>query len=129
MQYLTIDGIEYRVRTVYGSLQRTFTVVEGSNSGKAITGRTIRDILGTEYSYTLSVEPDPRFPEDYDAFYDLISTPRVSHRVVMPYGQTTLEFDAAFESGTDKMGATIGGITRWNGLSVTFRPIRPQLEV
>lgn len=128
MQNLTVDGVEYRVRIVYGSLTRAFTVMEGPNSGTAITGRAIRDIIGTGYSYTLDIEPDPAHPDDYDELYEVISSPEETHTVELPYGQTTLQFDAMIQSGEDRMGSTFGGVTRWNGLSITFVPIKPQRE-
>lgn len=128
MQNVTVDNREYRVRVVYGSLRRSFAVVGGPNSGQAITARSIRDIIGTGYSYTLDIEPDPRFPQDYDDFFEDISAPVESHFVIMPYGQDVLEFAAAVESGADTLGPTLGGVTRWTGLSVTFKPIKPQRE-
>lgn len=129
MQYLTVDGYEYHVRLVYGSLRRMFSITEGPNSGISINARSIRDILGTSYTYTVNIEPDPARPEDYDRLYSVISSPVEYHSVVMPYGQTTLKFDAEVYTGTDMLGPTIGGVNRWNGLSITFRPIQPQTGV
>lgn len=128
MQNVTVDGREYRVRVIYGSLRRSFAVVEGPNSGQAITAKYIRDIIGTGYSYTLDIEPDPRYPQDYDDFYEVITAPVESHSVIMPYGQDVLEFAAAVESGEDTLGPTLVGVTRWTGLSVTFTAIKPQRE-
>lgn len=129
MHNLVMDNVEYRVKIVFGSLTRSFRIIEGRNSGTAITARQIRDILGTGYSYTMNVEPDPRYPRDYDAFYDAITAPVDSHIVRMPYGQSEIEFKALVETGEDIMGATIGGAVRWNGLRVTFKPIKPQKGV
>lgn len=129
MQNVIVDGIEYRVRVVYGSLTRSFELREGPNSGTAVTGKMIRDILGTGYTYTMDIEPDPQYPEDYDDFYEVITSPMESHVVAFPYGQTTMQFEAAISSGSDKMGPTFAGVTRWSGLSITFTPLRPQREV
>lgn len=129
MKNITVDFVEYRVRIVFNSLVRSFKVTEGPNSGVAITGRQIRDIIGTGYSYTVNIEPDPRYPEDYDSFYEVISSPVNYHTVRFPYGQSEIEFDAMIESGEDTMGSTIGGTTRWHGLSLTFTPIKLQREV
>lgn len=126
MQYLTMDGIEYKVRVVYKSMKRGFEIIEGQNAGTAINAHRIRDILGTGYSYELDIEPDPRFLSDYNAFYDAISAPVESHRIALPYGNNTLEFDAAIESGTDTFLGDFGGHTYWQGLSVVFNYIEPQ---
>ena len=126
MKNLNIDGTEYRVRLVYGSLKRSFTITEGPNSGVAITGRNIRDIIGTSYSYSVEVEPDPAHPEDYDAMYELLTSPVDYHTIEMPYGQRTLVFEAMVTSGTDSLGANIGGVKRWNGMTLNFTAREPQ---
>lgn len=129
MKNLNIDGTEYRVKLVYGSLQRSFTITEGTNSGVAITGRAIRDIIGTSYSYSVDVEPDPAHPEDYDAMYEVLTSPVDYHTVVMPYGQSTLTFEAMITSGSDSLGANIRGVKRWNGMRLQFIAREPQRSV
>ena len=129
MKNLNIDGTEYRVKLVYGSLKRSFTITEGPNSGVAITGRAIRDIIGTTYSYSVDVEPDPAHPEDYDAMYEALTSPVDYHTVVMPYGQNALTFNAMITGGTDSLGANIGGFKRWNGLTLQFLAREPQRSV
>ena len=126
MQHITMDGKTYRVRIVYPSLKRAFSIKEGQNSGTAINGRKIRDIIGTEYAYSVDIEPDPMYPQDYDNFYDMVSAPVDYVHIAFPYGQEIMEFDAEILSGTDTFAGKIGGFNRWTGLSLTFAPIRPQ---
>lgn len=123
---IRVDGVEYRVRVEYKSMKRAFEIVEGDNSGVSLTARKIRDILGTSYTYTMNIEPDLKYPEDYDNLYAVLSKPVASHEITLPYGQTTITFDAAIVSGTDTWGGRLAGFNRWNGLSVTFYPIEPQ---
>lgn len=126
MQSIVIDNVVYRVRVVYESLSRSFSIAEGPNSGTAITARAIRDIVGTKYAYEMQIEPDPRYPDDYDAFYETISAPVESHMVEMPYGNDTMRFEAMILSGEDLYGGILGGRNSWNGLRVQFKPIVPQ---
>lgn len=123
---ITLDGKEYRVQVVYPSRLRTFTIIEGSNTGQSLSHRKIRDIGGTSYSYQMTVKTDPQFPEDYDAFYDAISAPVEYHRVTMPYGQETLEFDACVLSGTDTDMGVKGEWRSWSELNILFEPMEPQ---
>lgn len=123
---ITIDGIDYNIRIKYETLRRAFEINEGPNSGTAIDGTMIRDIIGTRYNYQIDIEPDPSDPSDYDAFYDLISSPISSHEVSFPYGQETITFQAAIQSGTDIYRGVIGCQRRWNGLSIVFQALAPQ---
>lgn len=123
---ITLDGKEYRVLVVYPSRLRSFTIVEGSNAGQSLSYRKIRDIGGTAYSYQMTIKSDPQYPEDYDAFYEAISAPVPFHRVIMPYGQETLEFDACVLSGTDTDMGIKGDWRRWSELNVLFEPMEPQ---
>ena len=123
---ITIDGTEYNIRIKYETLRRAFEIAEGQNSGIAIDGTMIRDIIGTRYSYQIDIEPDPADPTDYDAFYQLISAPTAYHEVTFPYGQTTITFNAAIQSGNDIYFGSIGGSNRWHGLSIVFQALTPQ---
>ena len=126
MQNIVVDGVEYRIRVVYESLSRSFSIVEGPNGGTAITARTIRDIIGTKYAYTMNIEPDFRYPEDYDAFYEAISAPVESHMVELPYGSGVMKFEAMIVSGEDTYAGILANRNAWKGLRVQFKPILPQ---
>lgn len=123
---VTIDGRDFNIRIKYETLQRVFQISEGPNSGTAIDGTMIRDIIGTRYDYQIDIEPDPSDPSDYDEFYELISKPVASHEVSFPYGQETITFNAAIESGKDTYFGVIGCKRRWSGLSIVFRALTPQ---
>lgn len=125
-QQLNMDGTTYRVRIVYDTLIRSFELLEGVNAGEMLSGRHERDLLGTGYTYQMQVEPDPRYPTDYDAFFEAISAPVDSHTIIMPYGQTNITYEAMVESGQDTYRGIVGGRTKWRGLTVQYRYIEPQ---
>lgn len=126
MAGITMDGKTYRVRIVHDTLARSFELRSGSNAGYMVSGRHERDLLGTGYTYTLEVEPDPAYPEDYDEFFYALSAPVDCHSVTLPFGQSTLTFDAEILSGSDTLWGRIAGKNRWHGLSVTYQPIALQ---
>ena len=126
MNGILMDGTAYKVRVVYNSLVRSFELRSGENEDYMISGRHERDLLGTGYAYQLAVEPDPAHPEAYDAFYEAISSPVPSHKITMPYGQGTLEFDAEILSGEDRLLGKLAGVNRWTGLVVDFKPLSLQ---
>lgn len=126
MTGITLDGITYDVRAVYGTLKRSFDFVEGPNYGSSKYGTEILDTIGTKYSYSVGIEPNPSNPAAYDSFYEAISSPNRTHSVVMPYGQTTLTFDAIINGGNDNYQGKRGNYERWDGLTVEFTPKCPQ---
>lgn len=121
-----VDGIEYKVNVIKPSRELSFEITEGKNTGMSLAFREIRDIGGTKYNYTMRVEPLRDFPEDFDALFWALSAPVDSHRVEMPFAQTTLEFDAAIRSGRIIDGDVSGGFRRWYGMEITFEAIEPQ---
>ena len=126
MRRITVDGIDYRVNLKYATLVRSFALKEGNNQGDALTGRVIRDVLGTVYDYEIGIEQDPDYPQDYDAFYQIISAPVTSHTVTFPYGQSTLTYEAMITEGSDTYYGTYAGAELWGGLVIRFTAIEPQ---
>lgn len=126
MRRIIVDGVEYRVNLKYATLVRSFTIKEGDNQGDALTGRVIRDILGTVYDYELAIEQDPDYPNDYDSLYQILSAPVTSHIVTFPYGQSTLTYEAMITDGQDTYNGHFAGVELWTGLVIRFTSIEPQ---
>ena len=55
MKGVVIDGTLYRVRIVYNTLERSFSLRSGVNEGYMLSGRHERDLLGTSRDYALLV--------------------------------------------------------------------------
>lgn len=119
----SIDGVELRVNVT--KLERGFSVTDTENSGRLQNYKMHRDVAGTFYNYTLEIEPDANYRADYDTFYDIISAPVPSHRMVFPHNQETLEFEAYVTQGKDSL-KRINGKNLWSGLSVYFVAMEPQ---
>lgn len=126
---ITIDGTLYDVRILYNSIQRSFRIAEGVNSGVSIGKYQIRDIIGTQYSYTMQIEPNPSNLEAYNAFYEKISEPVNKHIIEMPYGNETITFEACISEGNDTDAGIFANERKWTGLTITFTPFKPQREV
>ena len=127
VEKVKLDGREFNVRIKFGSLRRSFEIVEGPNSGVSMSGRTMRDIIGTKYWYSMDVEPHPLYLNDYDDFYEAVSSPVDGHTIELPYGSggETLMFECYVESGEDTFNGR-NGFDRWTGLHVEFYAQKPQ---
>lgn len=123
---IIMDGVAYRVRVKLGTLEESFRIEDGDNAGTAMSGDTIRDVVGTYYDHTLEVEADPEAPGDYDAFFQAISAPVESHSITLPHQNSTITYEAMVTSGRHTKKDRIRDRTRWTGLKVEFVAKKPQ---
>ena len=127
MSMFTYGGMEFDVHVI--DLKRKFSVTDTESSGRLQSGGMHRDIIGTYYNYTLTVEPrdTDKSRADYDVLYEMLSAPVESRQLVVPYAQSVLRFDAYITSGEDSLNVQ-NGKNRWSGLSINFIAMAPQRE-
>ncbi len=121
---ITLDGITYPHIHVT-QIKRNFSVLDGENAGRVMTGTMVRDVKGTFYNYSFEVDSDEAAPEEYDDFYEVISSPEDSHAIVVPYAQSTLTFQAYVTNGSDTLD-DMGIKNRWKGLTFNVIAMAPQ---
>ena len=124
MNIFSVDGRTFNVIT--SSIQRKASILDGENAGRMLSGRMQRDIIGTYYNYTLSIDPRLLSLADYDALYELLTAPVDSHRLVVPYGQGTLSFEAYISNAEDTLLQMAKGKNLWEGLKLNFVAMEPQ---
>lgn len=120
----TIDGIEYS-NVMVSSLKRVFEVRDGTNKGESISGKSIRDITGTYFSYELTIDASLLEPDEYDTLFEILCAPVESHTVKFPYGQSTYEFEAEILSGSDSLLVSEYDYNMWGDFTITFQAIQP----
>lgn len=121
----SIDGKEYDVSILFipeEGIERKFNILDGNNAGRLqAKGKMYRDIIGTFFTYVIKIDTNRLDPQEYDELYETISDPNVdSHTPVVPYGQSSLTFEAYITSGSDKLSRRVNGINYWEGLSLEF---------
>lgn len=107
------------------SLKRSFRIPDGTNSGDMLSGDYERDLVGTYYDYDLVITTSDLAVNEYDALFEALSAPVNSHMVEMPYGMTSITFEAMIEGGDDELIPMDDG-TWWGNLNVTIRAKKPQ---
>ena len=125
MSCFTVDGVAYDLVHV-AEVKRAFSVLDGPNTGRAMTGEMRRDIIGTYYNYSLEIDSVTSNPEEYDEFYETISAPADSHVLTVPYAQTTMTFDAYVANGDDELASSYAGKNSWQNLTVNFVAMKPK---
>lgn len=126
MTALTVDNVAYDL--VHATeIKRSFSVLDGPNTGRVQTGEMRRDIIGTYYNYTMSLVADasPASIAQYDALYEVLSAPDVSHIIKVPYAQGYKEYKAYVTNGEDGLRLKTERGANWEGLSVNFIAMVP----
>lgn len=118
-----MDGKEYAVSVT--SLRRRAEVRDGGNVGTAMSGRRLRDILGTYYSYTMELAARELSVSEYDSLYEELTAPVDSHMIRMPYGQSVIEFEAYIEEVDDVLKAMRETRNLWGEMEITFSSMVP----
>ena len=123
-QIVTIDGTSFDVGVVY--IKRKARIQDGPNEGESKRGDWIRDVYGTFYDYILAFDTSAGLTRaDYDTLYDILTAPVEFHTLMVPYGQSTLSFEAGINGAEDNV-ILMGDGTVWGNLSITFRAKKPQ---
>lgn len=123
---ITMDERTYDVWITYDSMDLSFDFIEGVNADMNLLGGEILDTLGTKYSYEMRVVPNPNNLSDYDDFFYAISSPERIHSITLPFGQSTITFDAKINAGNHRFKGIQGQQKLWTGLRVSITPIDPQ---
>ena len=120
----TVDNVQYNALVT--SLNRSARIKESKLSGDVKSGRHFRDLVGTYYDYDMEIATDRLSQAESDSLYEALTAPVESHVVILPYGRTTLQFDAYIQSVGDSYIADNGTDRLWGNLSVKFYAIKPQ---
>lgn len=112
----SIDGREYNVNVL--SIKRKFQVLDTENTERLTSGDMVRDIIGTFYNYSVTLDCNLLSVQQYDQMYEVLSAPTEFHNFVMPYGQSTYTFKGYVSSGEDDLKTKQNGKTIWNNLTI-----------
>ena len=127
----SIDGTYYDVIIPENGIERSFQVLDDDTAGRVLSGAMQRSIIGTYYNYKIKLDTSRMNRSEYDSMYEVITAPEESHELVVPFGQTTLTFDAYITSGSDtlqRMKKVNGSYQNtWQGLELNFIALEPQV--
>lgn len=121
-----VDGVSYNVIVPEGGLKRQGRVLDGESVGRMLSGRMMRDIVGTYYNYAMQIDTRNLDVAQYDALYQVLSAPVDYHTVILPYGQSTLTFQAYVSNLDDELVLMQDGRNLWGNLSFTFVAMQPE---
>lgn len=122
----TVDGVQYNVLIPRDGLKRSGQILDGDDAGRLQNGCMERDIIGTYYNYTLTIDTKGMRMSEYDALYEVLTAPVDYHVVTLPYGQGVISFDAYVSGVEDNLIMAQASGNTWGGMTVNFVAMAPK---
>ena len=128
MNYVKINGISFDVGVAISSYEENFNVLDGDNAGRVMTGRMVRDIIGTYLGHKVTFFNINN--EAFDALWDYLVEHSVDDSVTLEAvdGQKQLSYEAYYTSGTRKIRTVEDSVNYWDELEINFIPMDAQVK-
>lgn len=122
---IVIDGTSFDVGIVRITRKASQKL---ENLGTTMDLRKHYDVRGTYYDYEVEFATKQMNLSAYDNLYEALTTPQESHEVTLPYGQSTLTFNARVSVASDVLLKSFTDFKKWGSIKVTFEALTPQKE-
>lgn len=125
MAYIKINGREFDADVAIEKYNRNFNVLDGANAGRVMSGRMVRDIIGSYVGHKLTVFRRGDNYAGLDDFWDYLVTHSVDDSVLLEAadGQSTISYQAYYTAGQQDLERVENGINYWGTIEVNFVPI------
>lgn len=130
MNYIKLNGITFDANVAISKYNRYFNVLDGDNAGRVMTGRMIRDVIGSYLGHKLTVFRRGDNYKGLDDFWDYLFQHSVDDYVTLEAadGQTTISYEAYFTSASQDLEKVENGVNYWGEIEVNFIPMDAQLK-
>lgn len=122
--YCKINGKPFDVTVAISDVEENFNVLDGDNAGRVMSGRMVRDIIGTYIGHKVTFF-NGKSNTDFDALWDYLIAHSVDDYVTLEAadGQSSISYQAYYTSGTRKLRSAADGVNYWDELEVNFIPM------
>lgn len=129
MNYCRINGQAFDVTVAISDIEETFNVLDGENAGRVMTGRMVRDIIGTYIGHKVTFF-NGKHDRDFDALWDYLVAHSVDDSVQLEAadGQKSISYEAYYTSGTRKLKNAADGVNIWDEIEINFVPMDAQVK-
>lgn len=130
MSYLKINGIEFDTKVAISEYSRTFNVLDGDNTGRVMTGRMVRDIIGTYIGHKLKIFRRGDNYKGLDELWDYLIAHSVDDSIMLEAadGQKTISYEAYYTSATQELEKVENGVNYWGEIEITFTPMDAEVK-
>jgi hypothetical protein len=126
---IKIDGTDYNVEWVTGTLEQTADILNGENSGRLQGTKSMYlEYIGTFFNTSVQIRRAAACTDaEWDNLYLTLANPVNAHTVVLPFGQGTIETEIYISQVKRKFISRKYGRTLWEKVyDVTFTAIDSQ---
>lgn len=129
MNYCKINGQSFDVTVAISDIEETFNVLDGANAGRVMSGRMIRDVIGTYIGHKITFF-NGKSNADFDALWNYLIAHSVDDYVNLEAadGQTSLSYQAYYTSGTRSLRSAADGTNVWDEIEINFVPMDAQVK-
>lgn len=124
MNYIKINGISFDATVAISAIEENFNVLDGDNAGRVMSGKMVRDIIGTYIGHKITFF-NGKGSTGFDALWEYLIAHSVDDSVLLEAadGQSSISYKAYYTSGTRKLSRVTGGVNKWDEIEVNFIPM------
>lgn len=124
MNYIRINGQPFDATVAISDIEESFNVLDGENAGRVMSGRMIRDVIGTYIGHKITFF-NGKDPEAFDALWDYLVAHSSDDSVMIEAadGQTSVEYEAYYTSGTRRLRSAADNVNYWDEIEINFIPM------
>lgn len=130
MNYIKLNGIAFDADVAIAKYNRYFNTLDGPNAGRVMTGRMVRDVLGTYLGHKITVFRRGNNYKGLDDFWDYLYSHSVDDSVMLEAadGQTTIAYEAYYTSASQDLEKGEDGTNFWGEIEINFIPMEAQVR-
>ena len=130
MSYIKLNGIAFDADVAIAKYNRHFNTLDGPNAGRVLTGRMVRDVLGTYLGHKITVFRRGNNYKGLDDFWDYLYAHSVDDSVMLEAadGQTTIAYEAYYTSASQDLEKVEDGTNFWGEIEINFIPMEAQVR-
>ena len=129
MSYIKLNGRSFDADVAISKYNRNFNVLDGENAGRVMTGRMVRDIIGTYIGHKITVFRRGDNYAGLDELWDYLVAHSVDDSITLEAGdgQTTISYEAYYTSASQDIEQVINGVNYWGEIEINFIPMEEQV--
>lgn len=130
MSYIKLNGIAFDADVAIAKYNRYINTLDGPNAGRTMTGRMVRDVLGTYLGHKITVFRRGNNYKGLDDFWDYLYAHSVDDSVMLEAadGQTTIAYEAYYTSASQDLEKVEDGTNFWGEIEINFIPMEAQVR-